>query len=162
MRVMMKKVFLLAAFASLISFQAKAIDCAYEGEQNALNIQALQSRLMVSALSCGQQKDYNSFMKRFGKHLSSYHKKTKHYFNRVYSGQSEEKLNGFVTSLANQSSKISLNVDLDKFCNRSEALFDEIIGAKPYKLEKIAAKRSFSSMHGIQQCDIKFAQKERG
>lgn len=157
----MKKVFLIFITVLFSASVANAAKCASEREVASLNVQALKSQLMVSALSCGKRDKYNAFMKKFKKHIYNHHKQTAEYFDRSYMGSGEKQLNGFITSLANKSSKQSLTVDVDKFCGSFSVLFDKLLDANHAKLVKIASRQKFSSMHGIDSCGIRLANQKK-
>lgn len=135
-----------------VPFQAAAATCAMEKEKAALDVRALQTQLMVAALSCGEQQRYNTFMKKFGSQLSEQGNGLKRYFSRVYHGNEEQAQNSFVTQLANVSSELSLEADETVFCNTASKLFDDVIGAKPTEMPKLALNAGVDSLHGIDAC----------
>ncbi len=146
-----KKILCMMAVAYL-PMQAMAANCALDNEKKALDVRALQTQLMVAALSCGEQQRYNEFMQKFKKELSLQGDGLKQYFSRVYNNQSERQQNNFVTKLANTSSKLSLEEDEEVFCETASALFDDVIGAKPTEVPKLASLTGASTLHGITPC----------
>lgn len=151
---MKKMVFGLILVSGLLASQSLyAATCASKKERQALNNRALQSQLMVAALTCGNQKDYNKFMTKFRNHFASQSKSLKGYFKRNYNGKAKEELTGFMTALANESSRRSLNTNYDSFCKKTKSLFNEALSSKPAKLHKVSESRKISSLHGIEACD---------
>jgi hypothetical protein len=138
-------------FFSFSAFAAN--NCAYEKEKTALDSRALQSQLMVAALSCGKQENYNSFVKKFKTELISQKPELEGYFSRQYKSQSASQMNRFMTALANESSKRSLKMDSAEFCKTASGLFDELNKIKPAKLYQVASNKQISSLHGIRSCD---------
>lgn len=126
--------------------------CAHQNEKQALNSRALQSLLMVSAISCGQQGSYNQFVKKFQPYLANQHKILQSYFTRIYSHNAAAQLNAFMTVLANESSKRSLQNDSEAFCQTAKDLFTQVMGSKNDALITLAAERNFSSLHGVNDC----------
>src|SRR5690349_5451346 len=60
-----------------------AVPCANRTELEAIQIRHLQSRLMVAALSCNQQKAYNDFVTAFQPELTAHGTQLVAYFNRT-------------------------------------------------------------------------------
>jgi hypothetical protein len=146
---------LTASCLILCSLTSHASDCASDKEKTALDSRALQSQLMVAALSCRTPDNYNSFMIKFKPELAAQNEVLEDYFSHKYSGkQSTGKLNQFMTALANEASKRSLKIDSKEFCQTTAKLFDKVMDSKPSKLYKIAAEKQFSSLHGIKGCNI--------
>lgn len=126
--------------------------CANSQEIQALDSRALQSHLMVAALSCGQQANYNKFMKKYKKEIASQKGSLEGYFKRRYSKDSQEQLNKFMTNLANVSSQQSLDMNQKEFCSSAGKVFDELNNEKPAKLVQVASSEKFESLHGIKAC----------
>ena len=127
--------------------------CALENEKLALDTRAMQSRLMVAALSCGERQKYNSFIKQFQSELINGGKDLKKYFIRNYNADAEKQMNKFITSLANEASKNSLNNNPENFCAGESKLFDQINVSSRYNVLKLASSQEFSDMHKISSCN---------
>lgn len=141
-----------AMFLSFYALTASATPCALEEEKTALDVRALQTQLMVSALSCGNQKEYNAFIKRFKAQLAKHGNNLEHYFDRVYSEAGQQKQNNFITRLANISSEVSLDEDEDEYCNKVADLFDDVFDTKPAEIYKVARNSGADDLHGISSC----------
>lgn len=141
---------LLVAFvASPASSWAAA--CAKEEEKNALDMRALQTQLMVSALSCGEQKRYNQFMQKYKNDLSKSGENLTQYFSRVYASSAKSQQNNFVTKLANISSELSLKENEDAYCDDAEELFEDALDASPSEMDELAYEAG-STLHNIASC----------
>lgn len=141
-------------FAIVLPINSYAI-CASEKELTALNSRALQSHLMVAALACGKSDSYNKFMKKFSKFNNANHRDLQNYFVKNYRNDSKKRLNNFITTIANQSSRHSLNVESEEFCKNAGLLFDKLMKGQDNDIIKTASQKQFSSIHGISLCKKK-------
>lgn len=150
-----KKLMLAAVLAACIGGQAQA-KCASDRETIAFNTRALQSELMVAALSCGQQQDYNAFVTRFQPYLSHYGKTIRAYFDRSYGEEAGSELNRFITGLANTASVNSMNSTSEAFCNRMAEIFHQLRAVEPMEIASVADHPYYARAHGIQGCSGKY------
>lgn len=134
-----------------ISVAAKK--CADKNEKAALDLRAMQSQLMVAALSCNQHEAYNRYIKKFSRELSQQGRAFEHYFRRIYSQKAPYEMNRFITTLANASSKQSLRLNDEEFCQTSSYLFKELLTSDVKKIRYLAGDRQFEGLHGIGVCD---------
>jgi hypothetical protein len=148
----MRSALLLLIAVLWLPAQSLASSCASKVEKDALDIRALQTKLMVAALSCGEQQRYNQFMVKFDKHLAQHGVGVRNYFSRVYNRESEYHQNSFVTKLANTTSSLSLETDEEVFCKTARALMDDVIGSQPEEMPKLASRAGASDLHGISAC----------
>ena len=81
--------------------------CTKPLEWTAFQVRQLQTELMVGALRCGLRDDYNGFAVKFQPVLVKNGKVMAGYFQRVYGGEGISRQDRFVTSLANDISKMS-------------------------------------------------------
>jgi len=100
-----------------------------ENYQQAFNIIALKSALMVGALSCDQQPQYDAFMTAFQPYILADQHLMDSYFRRAagYSWQSHE--DSFVTLLANNQS-VSGIAQGSLFCLNNSAEFNAVLALK--------------------------------
>jgi hypothetical protein len=126
--------------------------CATSEEMDALNARVLQSDLMVAALSCGQQKNYNLFVSHFKDELAHSGKKLREYFHRNYPHTSEASLNSFVTRLANNASHHALENSHKAYCSHSSELFSSTLAVSKGMLSDALADMNIAPRHGIQPC----------
>jgi len=111
---------------------AQAADCVGSQERDSLTVRALQSRLMVAALSCGARADYNSFVTRYRPYLANHGYELRKYFRKLYGAGYSNAMNSFVTALANGASQVSI-ADRNAFCSESRAAFGELLRARNYE-----------------------------
>ncbi|GAA0572683.1 hypothetical protein [Caenispirillum bisanense] len=106
---------------------AKGKGCADAGEAAAMHVRSLQTWLVVASLSCGTVEDYNTFVVKYKGSLQRHGDQLIRYFNRAYGKGGNDKLNRYVTLLANEASRLSLD-DREAFCARAAAIYDEMEG----------------------------------
>jgi hypothetical protein len=111
---------------------AQAADCVVAQERDSLTVRALQSRLLVAALSCDARADYNDFVTRYRPYLANHGYELRKYFRKLYGTGYDRALNSFVTTLANGASQVSI-ADRGSFCNESRAAFAELLRARNYE-----------------------------
>ncbi|MCE3233006.1 MAG: hypothetical protein K0R98_1263 [Rickettsiaceae bacterium] len=128
-------------------------NCANKHEMEALDSRSLQTLLMVAALSCGKQKNYNEFMNQYKKEITSKTKDLEGYFKRTYKDKSKDQLNKFITALANAASKQSLSIDESRFCKSADDVFASLKPKASDNLIKVSANDQFSSLHGVRSCN---------
>lgn len=145
----------LATVASMLSGTAAAL-CLDTSERQAMNMRALQSELMVAALTCGQQGEFNAFARKFEGELVTHGKMLRAVFQRNYGGQGEPRLNAFVTRLANEASQRSI-ADRAEFCPRAAELFNVVLNTPPSALPGLAERQSFSASQGTPECTSEVA-----
>ncbi len=93
---------------------AVAASCATDREAGALRVRALQSKLMVAALACGESARYDAFIDRFAQTLVTEGRVMVEYFARRHGGKRINRVvDDYVTTQANQHS-------LDSMTNRAE------------------------------------------
>ncbi|MDG1287845.1 MAG: hypothetical protein P8P30_09850 [Rickettsiales bacterium] len=136
----------------LWSASAQAAVCAKPAEFQALNMRALQSELMVAALSCGQKRQYNNFAKRYGSQLNAYGSQIINFFSR-HGGQNkgDKLLNDFVTKMANRASRASLGRPQRQYCGEVASLYGALEKGHFNKVANLA-NRYYSSWHRVPIC----------
>lgn len=149
----MNHIGLLTAMIVLSASSAYAA-CAYKPEEQSLEMRALQSELMVSALACGKKAEYNRYVSLFSSDLQWQGKQLRDYFARIYGNRSERELNQFVTQMANQASRLSLTKKSDDYCKSAEQLFKKVNSSMPWQVIDYA-RAQYANWHGIQSCDAK-------
>ena len=137
---------------------ANAAPCVAADELPPLQVRMLQTELMVAALTCNQRTDYNSFITRFQPQLSSQGKSLQSFFKQKYGSGSAKALNGFVTRIANESSRRGM-LKRGQFCRNSAAIHTDSKKIAPTSLPAFAQTQQFASLHGITPCPIKVAAK---
>lgn len=101
-----------------------------EAAQQAFNVVGLKSALMVGALSCNQQTQYDAFMTLYQPHILDEVHVVDRYFRKASGPHSGQKMeDDFVTSLANDQS-IAGNQLGSQFCLNSAAEFKAVLALK--------------------------------
>lgn len=114
---------LLAGLAAAgIAGPAFAQACVQPAERSAFEIRALQSQLMVTALTCSRDADYNAFVTKFRRELGSAYSSIETHFRRTGGGNFARARDGFITQLANDHSQDGLRQGT-AFCPNAVALF---------------------------------------
>src|SRR5215212_9303218 len=90
--------------SNVLAAAATASGCARPVEINALKTAAMQQRLMVAALSCGESQSYNTFVRSYQKELQASDKELQTYFRRVNGKTGTADYHAYKTRLANTSS----------------------------------------------------------
>jgi len=126
--------------------------CARQSDEKALNARLLQTELMVGALACGNQSQYNAFVQRFRGRLVDEGKSLQQMFSREYKGAANRELNALITRLANQSSQRSM-VNRIGFCEQNRLLFAEALEADAGGFDRLVEKVTAVAGHGIRPCD---------
>ncbi len=104
-----------------------------EALQQAFNVIGLKSALMVGALTCGQQAQYDAFMSEFQPHILDAQHTMDAYFRRVGSRTKED---AYVTLLANNQS-VAGSGEGGMFCLNSAAEFKAVLSLQtPAQLDQ--------------------------
>jgi hypothetical protein len=125
--------------------------CATAEDEVTLNARVLQTELMVAALVCGEQQRYNAFVNTFKSELSQRGQSLRAYFKRVHGPSGENRMNAFVTKLANDASQRTANGPA-AYCAAAARLFSEVLVSSPRDLARIAARPELSGRHGYARC----------
>jgi hypothetical protein len=120
---------------------AQSSACLQPAEKTAFDIRALQSQLMVVALTCGQQDDYNTFVTRHQRDLATAFRGVAGHFRRTAGGQHQRLLDQYITNLANGQSQVGISRG-SFFCREQGPLFQQATAATtPVELSQIAVAR---------------------
>jgi hypothetical protein len=103
-----------------------AMACMVPTTQQALDVIGLKSTLMVSALTCDQRSDYDTFMTKFHSHILSEQHAVDAYFREEHGRLFHTYEDSYVTSLANVQSSAGIH-EGSEFCNQSKTLFGEVL-----------------------------------
>lgn len=126
--------------------------CVEPEEHRALNTRALQSQLMVAALSCRNQPQYNAFVERYRSELQREGQALQRMFQRRHGGAGESRLNALVTRLANESSQLSMGARAG-FCRQASLIFAEALEGEVTSLAALLAEADhLTDLHGFRKC----------
>ena len=154
----MKQIISVCLAASLVAVPVAeaATKCATVKERTAMRVRVMQTELMVAALSCravpgrdftGQ---YNAFVQRHGEKLVSNGRVLTSYFQTRYGEGYRKKLAAFITALANDASRRSMNSAT--FCDESVQLFQEVGAVDRNGLETWSERRAAVHPMPIEAC----------
>ena len=155
---MRRSILAAAALAVLAAPTASLADCLSKDERSALQIRALQTELMVGALSCRAvvQEDmiseYNAFAKKHEQKLMASGKTLVGYFHRLYGSQSRPRHDAFITALANVYSRQSMIAP--DYCETSAALLGDAARLDRRDLESYSAKRARVDLLDLGDCAV--------
>lgn len=150
---MKKKILAITAILALFTQIANA-SCLQKYERVFFNIKALQSSMMVAALSCDLRSEYNLFMQRYNPILSESGRWVQNYFINKYGYYSYKgPLNRFSTTLANNASTASVNMDYDQYCNESSTYINALNNIEDSDvLYLILGMNRYEDIHQIRIC----------
>lgn len=135
---------------------AVAQSCMNAREKSAFEVRALQTHLMVGALSCGMHDRYNAFVTRWQSDLASAHRNLSSYFNRAAGGQ--RALNEYITSLANAQSQEGIRLG-SHFCGKVGPMFDQVMRvAGNSDLLALSAQANLPQAYAVRACDVRTAE----
>ncbi len=115
--------------ATLLSNTVQAAECLRPDDHAALDITALKTQLMVTALTCQEDERYNAFVRKYQSDLQREDRSLNGYFNRAYGRAGSKQRDDYVTQLANLESKAGL-VQGSLFCARNVGVFDEVMALR--------------------------------
>lgn len=121
-----------AVAAMMFAGGVQAADCVSARERDSLTVRALQSRLLVAALSCGARADYNSFVTRYRPQLAAHSSELRKHFRKQHGAAHNKALNAYVTKLANGASQVSIE-DRYGFCAESQRALAELLRARAHE-----------------------------
>lgn len=152
---------LVAAVATVaLADPGHAAMCALPSEQVALNSRVLQSELMVAALTCGERKRYNTFVRKFENQLVAYGRALRQYFKRAHGSNGRYEIDRFVTRLANDASERSLATSTARFCTDAVSLFDRVLDVDSHGLRDFLDGHGSARIHGIPACTAEASRSE--
>ncbi len=129
--------------------------CVGEAVLQAAQLRIIQTELMVAGLSCktydrwtqtANTTRYNEFVTAYKPVLmNDAHKVLARHF------KSEQRLNDFLTRLANDSSQRSLS-NIVEFCDGASKMYDEVLVTPSVQLAQYSAAKPQTAQHGLNVC----------
>lgn len=135
--------------------------CASENDLAALNARVLQTELMVAALSCDERQQYNNFIVAYRSMLSERSQALQGMFKRAYGAEGTDRLNSFVTKMANNSSQ-QVTDRGNGYCAYAGELFKEVLANRPSDLNLLTSKPWIEDRHGYRPCVLEASRKPTG
>lgn len=146
------KIIFFAAFLLCGSAYKSFAVCANDIEMEAIQMRALQSVMMVAALSCQQNDAYNSFIKKYKSDYSKGARTIESYFKRSYGNSYSGKLNNFITQIANNASKDSLKINQIEYCNQTAEIFYVLLNSNKSKVAEYIKEVDIAKIHQVSAC----------
>ena len=117
---------LLMIVGSLGPAASAAALCDKSAAREAFDVEGLKSELMVTALSCGEQDNYNAFVAKFRPDLTGQEHALTAYFKQTYGKRAQTEHDGYITQLANVQSERGLAAGT-QFCAQRASMFSEVM-----------------------------------
>lgn len=146
----------LISLALIVPTLAQGAPCAASVDQTSLQVRMLQTELMVAALTCNQRTDYNAFVTRFQPELTLQGKHLVSFFKQKHGAGSAKALNGFITRIANESSRRGMQ-KRGEFCRNAASIHASSKKIQPTGLARYAQAQPFANLHGVKACATKIA-----
>jgi hypothetical protein len=129
-----------------------AAQCMQAAERTAFDVRALQSQLMIAALTCGQQDDYNTFIQRHQRALSGAHQQIASHFDRMYGSAGEQQLDTYITNLANAQSQEAIRQG-SFFCRQIKPLFQKALTLQnTAEISRLATEENVTNPYLLATC----------
>ena len=142
----------LLATGLLSGGMALAEPCARPADVTAFDVAGLKSKLMVTAITCGQQDRYNDFVQRFRGELIAQERALRAYFTRTSGGRAQSAHDDYITSLANTQSQKGIRQGT-LFCQQNIGIFAEVLGlTKGTELPAYAASKQLPQPVEVSVC----------
>lgn len=138
--------------ATLAAGPVLAADCLHAPDHVALDVMALKTQLMVTALTCKADERYNAFILKYQPDLQREDRSLNAYFTRMFGRSSQKSRDDYVTQLANSRSQTGLRQG-SLFCDQNLPAFDEVMALKANtELTEYAAGRAGEQPLGPSGC----------
>jgi len=143
---------LLGGLAAAIAGPAIAQSCLQPAERAAFEVRALQSQLMVAALTCSRDGDYNAFVRKFQGDLAASYRGIQGHFRRTAGSGHQRALDSFITTLANEQSQDGIRAG-SHFCPLATPLFQVALAQSNVQgLAEVAAERNLINPMAAPTC----------
>ncbi len=138
--------------AGLLTGHVAEAQCVRPGDYPAFDITALKTKLMVTALTCGENEKYNAFVMKYRPELMSQENALNNYFNRANARRGRQQHDDYITQLANSQSQTGLRQG-SLFCRYNLGTFDEVMALHSgAELTDYAAGKSNAQPTAMAEC----------
>lgn len=146
-----------AAAIALASSPSTAEVSVTSKERASLELRLLQTELMVAALGCSSADRYNAFVTRYQPQLVDGGKTMQNLFKRVHGGQAFNRINSFVTQVANEVS-LRMVQNTNQFCDQTDAMFQTLLsGGGTESFERTRSRFRCAPITGFAGCTVEAA-----
>lgn len=136
----------------LVPTIASAQVCVRPAEKVGFDIRALQSQLMVAALSCNQHDDYNAFVRKYQSEVATAFRNVAEHFRRTAGRTHQRDLDQYITQLANGQSQMSIARG-SFFCREQAPLFQAAMTAtNAAELAQVSVSRQVHQVLTTPEC----------
>lgn len=143
---------LIAGAAIAIGGPAIAQSCVQSSERAAFEVRALQSQLMVAAITCQRDGDYNAFVRKFQGDLGGAYNTIRTHFRRTAGAQGQRALDGYITTLANEQSQDGIRQG-SRFCQNITPLFQAALAqSSASALAEMSMERNVLNPYNAETC----------
>ncbi|MCK8783142.1 hypothetical protein M0638_01950 [Roseomonas sp. NAR14] len=137
--------------AAAIALPASAA-CLQPAERAAFDVQALKSHLMVTAIACRHEDQYNAFVTRFQRDLSAAGRAVQAHFRRAYGRAHQRELDSYITNLANAQSQEGIRQG-SFFCRDQTPAFQQVMAMQGASaLAQLSQERRVINVYGTEAC----------
>jgi hypothetical protein len=141
-----------AAAMAMIPGMVSAQTCLQPAEKTHFDVRALQSQLMVVAISCEMQDDYNRFVTKFQPQLATAYRGVAGHFRRTAGGSHQRQLDQYITNLANGQSQVGISQG-SFFCRNQGPLFQQALAASNVgELAQLSVQREVPQTYAAGVC----------
>jgi len=138
--------------AGLLTSQMAAAQCVRPGDQPAFDITALKTKLLVTALTCGENEKYNAFVNKYRPELTQQDQALNGHFSRANARRGRQQHDDYITQLANSESQTGLRQG-SLFCRYNLGTFEEVMALRNgAELTDYAAGRSVAQPISMAEC----------
>jgi hypothetical protein len=145
-----------AAAITLASSPSSAEVAITSKERASLELRLLQTELMVAALGCSSADRYNAFVTRYQPQLVDGGKTMQNLFKRVHGGQAFNRVNTFVTQVANEVS-LRMVQNTNQFCDQTDAMFQALLSGGSDSFERARSRFHCAPITGFAGCTVEAA-----
>ena len=141
-----------AAALALIPGMASAQSCMPAAEKASFDVRALQSQLMVVAITCEMQDDYNRFVTKFQPQLATAYRGVTAHFRRTGGRNGQRDLDQYITGLANGQSQVGI-AQGQYFCGNQRAVFQQALASNSADdLARLSVQREIPNIISTAPC----------
>ena len=138
--------------AQMLAAPLASAECVRPADHASLDVAALKSTLMVTALTCNAGERYNAFIRKYQPELSSQEKALSGYFTRANSRNARKQQDDYVTQLANSRSQDGTRRG-SLYCAENLPVFDEVMALRNgSELVEFAAGKTVNQPISVVAC----------
>jgi len=126
--------------------------CIQPSEKPGFDIRALQSQLMVLALTCSREDDFNRFVIQNRAVLVGAYGDVQRHFRRVAGGAWQRQIDAYITNAANSHSQVGISQG-SLFCSNQAQLFPQALAVSTREqLSELSRQRQIAQVYDLPLC----------